>query len=75
MNVNGNKKLFFTSSSFQLYKYSFKSLKNLRQFLKTQGTKTSICTKTELVNIKNNAAAVTATNISNKRNIKIYGST
>ena len=39
--------------------------------LKTQGIATKMGTKTELVNTKNNTAATTATNIRNKRNIKI----
>ena len=37
--------------------------------LKSLGTETNVGIKTELVNIRNNAAAMTATNIPNKRNI------
>ena len=39
--------------------------------LKTLGIATKMGTKTELVNTRNNKAAIAATNVSNKRNIKI----
>ena len=42
--------------------------------LKTLGIATKMGTKTELVNTRNNTAATTATNIPNKKNIKIGGS-
>ena len=68
MNVIANKKLFSTSkTSFQSYNPSFKSSKNLLRFLKILGIATKMGTKTELVNTRNNTAAITATNISNKK--------
>ena len=39
--------------------------------LKTQGIATKIGIKIEVLNIRNNTAAITVTNIPNKRNIKI----
>ena len=39
--------------------------------LKTLGIATKMGTKTKLFNIRNNTAVATATNIPNKRNIKI----
>ena len=42
--------------------------------LKTVGIATNMDTKTELVNNGNNTAAITETNIPNKRNIKIGAS-
>ena len=42
--------------------------------LKTLGSKTNTGTKTELINIRNDASAITATNIPHKGNIEIYGS-
>ena len=61
MNVTANQKLVFTS------KCSFQ--KTCVDCLKSLGTETNVGIKTELVNIRNNAAAMTATNIPNKRNI------
>ena len=76
MNVNASIKLFSTSkSSFQSYSSSFKSSKNLRQSLKTLGTKTNMGTEIELVNTRINAAATTAKSVPNKRNINIGRST
>ena len=64
MNVTANKKLFSTNSSLKVQKTCVDSLKNL-------GNTTKMGTYTELVNTRNNTAAITATNIPNKRNIKI----
>ena len=72
MNVTGNKKTFSTSkTSFQSYNPSFKSSKSCVDSLKTLGIATKMGTKTELVNTRNNTAVTTATNISNKTNVKI----
>ena len=71
MNVTGNKKTFSTSkTSFQSYNPSFKSSKKLRRFPQNPGN-CKMGTKTELVNTRNNTAVTTATNISNKTNVKI----
>ena len=68
MNVTANKKLFSTSkTSFNFLKVQ----KTCVDSLKTLGIATKMGTKTELVNTRNNTAATTATNIPNKRNIKI----
>ena len=48
-----------------------KAQKTCVDSLKTLGIATKMGTKTELVNTINNTAAITATNIPNKRNIKI----
>ena len=45
--------------------------RNCIDFPKTLDTKTNMGTKTELVNNRNNAAVITATNIPNKLNINI----
>ena len=72
MNVTANKKLFSTFKTyFQSYNLSFKSLKNMHQFPQNPGNHNQNGYKIELVNTRNNIAAITATNIPYKRNIKI----
>ena len=72
MNVTANKKLFLTSkTSFQSYNPLLKVQKTCVGSLKTLGIATKMGTKSELVNTKNNTAAITATNTPNNRNIKI----
>ena len=67
MTVTANKKLVFTSkNSFQSYNPSLKAQKTCVDSLKTLGIATKMDTKPELVNTRNNIAAITATNISNK---------
>ena len=72
MNVTPNKKLFLTSkTSFQSYNPFLKVQKTCVGSLKTLAIATKMGTKSELVNTKNNTAAITATNTPNNRNIKI----
>ena len=72
MNVTANKKLFLTSkTSFQSYNPLLKVQKTCVGSLKALGIATKMGTKSELVNTKNNTAAITATNTPNNRNIKI----
>ena len=67
MNVTANKKLFSTSKySFQSYNSSFKSSQNPRSC-------NQMVIKAELVNTRNNTAAITATKISSKKIIKLVG--
>ena len=72
MNVTVNKKLFSTSKTlFNHITPLLKVQKTCIYSLKTLGIATKMGTNTELVNTRNNTAAITATNIPNKRNIKI----
>ena len=70
MNITANKKLFSTSKT-SSQSYNLKVQKTCIDSLKIQGIATKIGIKTELVNTRNNTAAIKATNIPNKRNIKI----
>ena len=72
MNVTAKKKLFSTSKTSSNHITSLLKLqKTCVDSLKTLGIATKMRTKTEMVNTRNNTAATTATNIPNKRNIKI----
>ena len=51
--------------------FLLKFQKNCVHSLKTQGIATKMDIETELLNIRNNAGAITVTNIPKKRNIKI----
>ena len=72
MIVTANKKICRTSkTSSQSYNSLLKFQKTCVYSLKTQGIATKIGIKIEVLNIRNNTAAITVTNIPNKRNIKI----
>ena len=70
MNITANKKLFSTSKT-SSQSYNLKVQKTCIDSLKIHGITTKMGIKTELVNTRNNTAAIKATNIPNKRNIKI----
>ena len=72
MNVTANRKLFSISKVIFSHKIPLSKVqKTCVNSLKTLGNKTNMGTKTELVNNRNNGAAITASNIPNKRNINI----
>ena len=72
MNVTGNKKTFLhLKLLFNHITPLSKVQKSCVDSLKTLGIATKMGTKTELVNTRNNTAVTTATNISNKTNVKI----